>query len=79
MKSWLMLSIAVISKNDMVKPIPTCVVFTQTYKFKTVGGNLLLVNLRKEAQARAEASFHESRLAFMETLLSYKALISTAE
>ncbi len=52
-------------------------VASETYKFKTGGGNLFLVNLREEAQARAEASFHESRLAFMETLLTYEALVST--
>ena len=51
-------------------------VITESYKFKTGGGNLFLVNLREEAQARAEASFHESRLAFMDTLLSYQALVS---
>jgi outer membrane protein TolC len=54
-------------------------VISETYKFKTGGGNLFLVNLREEAQASAEASFHESRLAFMNTLLSYQALISTGE
>ncbi|HXH73667.1 MAG TPA: TolC family protein [Bacteriovoracaceae bacterium] len=48
-------------------------------KFKSGGGNLFLVNLREEAQASAEASFHESRLAFMDTLLSYQALVSTEE
>lgn len=52
-------------------------VVTEAYKFKTGGGNLFLVNLREEAQARAEANFHESRLAFMDTLLTYQALIST--
>jgi outer membrane protein TolC len=52
---------------------------SETYKFKSGGGNLYLVNLREEAQARAEASFHESRLAFMDTLLSYQALVSTGE
>lgn len=51
-------------------------VTSETYKFKSGGGNLFLVNLREEAQARAEASFHEARLAFMETLLSYQALVS---
>lgn len=54
-------------------------VASETYKFKTGGGNLFLVNLREEAQASAEANFHESRLAFMDTLLSYQALISTGE
>ena len=54
-------------------------VASETYKFKTGGGNLFLVNIREEAQARAEASFHESRLAFMNTLLSYQALVSTEE
>jgi prefoldin subunit 5 len=54
-------------------------VTSETYKFKTGGGNLFLVNLREEAQANAEASFHEARLAFMNTLLSYKALVSTRE
>ena len=54
-------------------------VTSETYKFKTGGGNLFLVNLREEAQANAEASFHEARLAFMNTLLSYKALVSTGE
>lgn len=52
---------------------------SETYKFKTGGGNLFLVNLREEAQANAEASFNESRLAFMNTLLTYKALVSTEE
>lgn len=54
-------------------------VASETYKFKTGGGNLFLVNLREEALARAEASFHEARLSFMNTLLSYQALTSTAE
>lgn len=54
-------------------------VATETYKFKTGGGNLFLVNLREQAQASAEASFHEARLAFMDTLLSYQAMVSTAE
>lgn len=52
-------------------------VVSETYKLKTGGGNLFLVNIREEAQARAEASFHESRLAFMNTLLTYQAMIST--
>lgn len=54
-------------------------VTSETYKFKTGGGNLFLVNLREEAQAKAEASFHEARLAFMHTLLTYQALVSTKE
>jgi outer membrane protein len=52
---------------------------SETYKFKSGGGNLFLVNLREEAQTRAEASFHEARLAFMDALLTYQALISTGE
>lgn len=52
---------------------------SETYKFKTGGGNLFLVNLREEAQANAEASFHEARLRFMDTLLTYQALVSTGE
>lgn len=52
-------------------------VVTETYKFKTGGGNLFLVNLREEAEARAEASFHEARLSFMDTLLTYQALVTT--
>ncbi len=54
-------------------------VISETYKLKTGGGNLFLVNVREQAQASAEASFHESRLAFMDTLLTYQALISTGE
>ncbi len=54
-------------------------VTSESYKFKTGGGNLFLVNIREEAQARAEAHFHESRLAFMDTLLTYQALVSTIE
>lgn len=54
-------------------------VASETYKFKTGGGNLFLVNLREESQARAEASFHEARLSFMNTLLGYQALVSTGE
>jgi hypothetical protein len=50
---------------------------SETYKFKTGGGNLFLVNLREEAQASAEASFHEARLGFMSTLLNYQALVSS--
>jgi outer membrane protein TolC len=52
---------------------------TETYKFKTGGGNLFLVNIREEAQTSAEASFHEARLAFMDTVLRYQALINTEE
>jgi outer membrane protein TolC len=54
-------------------------VISESYKFKTGGGNLFLVNLREQAQTSAEASFHESRLAFMDTLLSYQALVSTGD
>ena len=54
-------------------------VVSETYKFKTGGGNLFLVNIREQAQTSAEASFHESRLAFMNTLLHYQALTSTVE
>jgi outer membrane protein TolC len=54
-------------------------VASETYKFKTGGGNLFLVNIREEAQASAEASFHESRLAFVDTVLTYQALVSTGE
>lgn len=57
----------------------TELVASETYKFKTGGGNLFLVNLREQAQANAEASFHESRLAFMDTLLYYQALVTTGE
>ncbi len=46
-------------------------------KFQTGGGNLFLVNLREETQANAEASFHEARLTFMNTLLNYQALVRT--
>lgn len=52
---------------------------SETYKFKTGGGNLFLVNLREQAQANAEATFHEARLAFMNALLDYQALVSTGE
>ena len=52
-------------------------VTSETYKFKTGGGNLFLVNLREQALANAEASFHEARLVFMNTLLGYQALVST--
>lgn len=54
-------------------------VSSETYKFQRGGGNLFLVNLREQAQASAEASFHESRLRFMNTFLSYQALVSTVE
>ncbi len=54
-------------------------VTAETYKFKTGGGNLFLVNLREQAQTSAEVSFNESRLSFMNTLLSYQALVSTVE
>ncbi len=49
---------------------------TETYKFKSGGGSLFLINLREEAQASAEASFHDARLSFMDTFLSYEALVS---
>lgn len=52
---------------------------SEEYKFRSGGGNLFLVNLREEAQANAEASFNESRLSFMNTLLSYQALVSTID
>ncbi len=54
-------------------------VTSEAYKFKTGGGNLFLVNIREQAQASAEASFHEARLAFMNTLLGYQALVNTGE
>ena len=54
-------------------------VTSETYKFKTGGGNLFLVNLREQSQANAEASFHEARLAFMNTLLFYQSLVSITE
>lgn len=54
-------------------------VTSEAYKFKTGGGNLFLVNIREQAQASAEASFHESRLTFMNTLLGYQALVSTID
>jgi outer membrane protein TolC len=54
-------------------------VISENYKLKTGGGNLFLVNIREQAQANAEASFHEARLAFMNTLLSYQALVSTTD
>ncbi len=54
-------------------------VASENYKLKTGGGNLFLVNIREEAQARAEASFHEARLAFMNTLLTYQALVNTSD
>lgn len=50
---------------------------SETYRFRTGGGNLFLVNLREEAEASAEAAFHEARLAFMDTLLTYQAMVST--
>ncbi|MES2527700.1 MAG: TolC family protein [Bdellovibrionota bacterium] len=52
-------------------------VVSEGYKFRTGGGNLFLVNIREEAQTRAEAAFHESRLAFMDTWLTYQALVTT--
>jgi outer membrane protein TolC len=52
---------------------------SETYKFKSGGGNLYLVNLREEAQARAEASFNEARLGFMDGLLTYEALVNVDE
>jgi outer membrane protein TolC len=52
-------------------------VASESYKFKSGGGNLFLVNIREEAQTRAEASFHEARLSFMNTLLGYQALVTT--
>lgn len=51
----------------------------ENYKLRSGGGNLFLVNLREEASARAEASWHEARLGFMATLLGYKALGQLAE
>lgn len=51
----------------------------ENLKFKTGGGNLFLVNLREQAQAHAEESFNEARLAFMNTLLSYQAIVSSGE
>jgi outer membrane protein TolC len=54
-------------------------VASENYKFHKGGGNLFLVNLREQAMANAEASFHESRLAFMDTLLRYQALVTTGE
>jgi outer membrane protein TolC len=52
---------------------------SETYKFKTGGGNLFLVNLREQAQTSAEASFHEARLAFMDSYLRYEMLVHTEE
>lgn len=52
-------------------------VLSEEYKFKTGGGNLFLVNLREEALASAEASFHEARLSFMDAVLNYQALVGT--
>lgn len=54
-------------------------VTSEAYKFKSGGGNLFLINIREQALASAEVEFHEARLAFMDTLLSYQALVSTAE
>jgi hypothetical protein len=54
-------------------------VVAENIKFKSGGGNLFLVNLREQAQANAEVSFHEARLAFMNTLLGYQALVTTGE
>lgn len=54
-------------------------VISETYKLKTGGGNLFLVNIREEAQASAEAQFHEARLAFVNTLLTYQAMVSAQE
>lgn len=51
----------------------------ENYKLKSGGGNLFLVNLREEAAANAEASWHESRFGFMATLLSYQAMIKVAD
>jgi hypothetical protein len=51
-------------------------VVSENYKFKTGGGNLFLVNLREQAQASAEETFHEARLNFMDAFLSYKALVT---
>jgi hypothetical protein len=52
---------------------------SENYKFKSGGGNLFLVNLREQAKASAEASFHESRLMLMKTILYYKSMINSAE
>lgn len=54
-------------------------VVAENFKFKTGGGSLFLVNLREEAQASAEASFHEARLSFMDMLLTYQALVSVRD
>jgi outer membrane protein TolC len=54
-------------------------VTSENYKFQSGSGSLFLVNLREEAQASAEASFHEARFAFMDALLGYQALVSTGE
>ncbi len=51
----------------------------ESYKLKSGGGNLFLVNLREEAAANAEASWHESRFGFMSTLLSYQALVKVSD
>ncbi len=52
---------------------------TETYKFKTGGSNLFLVNLREQAKANAEASFHETRFNFINSILNYQALVSIEE
>lgn len=54
-------------------------VASETYKFKSGGGNLFLVNIREEAQASAEVSFQDARFNFMNTLLTYQAMVATAE
>jgi outer membrane protein TolC len=52
---------------------------TETFKFKSGGGSLFLVNLREEAVANAAAIAVEARLAFLDTLLTYQALITENE
>lgn len=54
-------------------------VTSEAYKFKSGGGNLFLINIREQALASAEVEFHEARLAFMDRLLTYQALVSTGE
>ena len=54
-------------------------VTSEAYKFKSGGGNLFLINIREQALASAEVEFHETRLAFMDSLLTYQALVSTGE
>lgn len=54
-------------------------VVSETYKFKSGGGNLFLVNIREEAQASAEVAFQDARFNFMDTLLTYQAMVTTAE